>query len=361
MGAVINEELREDLFYFIVFGPGYGESVLLRAPDEDWIVIDGCLAGEDAPAARLLRDSNRRWSCIVLTHPHLDHAMGLDRVLELPGAGPVGCADPSVQDPRRWASSVDPEQQLHHGIVEQVLAAVHDRWTNRPEQRWLLRRGDVRQVGHVTMRVLHPPEELVRNWKGGDVNRLSSALLVEWERLRLLLGADVVNDDWTDIVQVVTDLDNHAALKVPHHGSMDALHEGVGGPPGMRREQRTWVVTPYNRGRKLPGFGEGEGLAWLLDREDRIFLTGLPLRFESQQRGPLITTREGLLSFCPHVLRAQATPVAGPDPACFVAVGFGADGTVHHEIRGAGSVLVCREPSDPTSADIERGRTSPFR
>lgn len=355
----MNRELREDLFYFIIFGPGFGESIVLRAPGEGWIVVDGCLAGGDAPAASLIRDSNRPWSCIVLTHPHLDHASGLDRVLGFPGGGPVGCADTTVEEPGHWRFSADPERHLQHGAVEHVLATIHDRWTTSPEHRWLLRRGDVREVGRVRLRVLHPPEELVRGWRGRDANRLSSALLVEWQGLRLLLGADVVNEDWANIAEDAGDLASHAALKVPHHGSTESLHDVYGGAQETGRKARTWVVTPYNRGRKLPGFRDGEGLAWLLEREDRVYLTGLPVRFESQPKSALVTTRDDLLASDAQSSPPALIPLPPPDPACFVAIGFDAEGTVQHEIRGSGSVLVCRDPNDPAMADIEGGSPCP--
>ncbi len=35
-------ELEDGLLYCIVFGPGFGESILLRNPEHDWVVVDGC-------------------------------------------------------------------------------------------------------------------------------------------------------------------------------------------------------------------------------------------------------------------------------------------------------------------------------
>ncbi len=120
-------KLRDGLLYLIVYGPGYGESVVLRDPAGTWIVIDGCVIDGRSPAAELLREHEAAWSCVILTHPHLDHALGLDRVLEQPGAGPIACAAPAVRRPETWLHSADAETHLREGTVEHVLATIQDR------------------------------------------------------------------------------------------------------------------------------------------------------------------------------------------------------------------------------------------
>ena len=34
--------LDEGRLYIFVFGPGYGESVAVRVPPDEWLVIDSC-------------------------------------------------------------------------------------------------------------------------------------------------------------------------------------------------------------------------------------------------------------------------------------------------------------------------------
>jgi hypothetical protein len=80
----------------------------------------------------------------------------------------------------------------------------------------------------------------------------------------------------------------------------------------------------------------------LLQFQDRIFLTGLPVAHESQMESPCVATRRELaagvkprpLDFdLPGGLSGTVEP-ARDDVSCYVVVAFGADG--HGEIVGFG-------------------------
>lgn len=336
--------LRDELFYLIVYGPGFGESVVLRVPGSTWLVVDGCVANGRSPAAELLAQHDATWSGVVLTHPHLDHALGLDSVLDHSGEGPIGCAAPRLRDPRAWQASQDPEKHLREGTVEHVLSVIHDRWASNPSCRWEMNRGDVRSIGELELTVLHPPPELVSN-PPDDANRLSTALHVKWKGIRLLLGADVVSIDWADIASSFAELNEHAVLKFPHHGSQGAVHDWW----GEGRRDRLWVMTPYNRPPKIPRYEDGHGLAWALQRVDQVHLTGLPVKHQLQGKVPYETTRQALLdgSDPPIELRTdgalrfelQMEPTGVAD-VCFVAAGFDQSGTLADLQHGPGAVVV---------------------
>ena len=339
------DNLRGDLLYLVVFGPGYGESIVVHAPPDTWLVVDGCTVDGDSPVRRLLADSDAAWSCVVLTHPHRDHARGLDMVLAGRGGGPIGCADPRVDDPGRWARSTDPEVHLDYGAVEQVMAVIHDRWTSDPNCRWLLRRGDRRTIGDLGLRVLHPSEGDVTEYQAGDPNRLASALEVTWKGVRLLLGSDVVYDDWEAIHGEFGSLAGHHALKFPHHGSIGSCHSTYGdGASG-----RTWIVTPFASGRLLPRFGDGQGVEWMLKHEAVILLTGLPVAYDFQGRTPYETTRQDLrdgrqprplVETLPGGTLLARAPATMGTARCYIAAGFVENGELADVRHGAGSVLV---------------------
>lgn len=351
--------LRHDLLYLIVYGPGFGESIVLRDSVGTWIVVDGCLANGKSSPAELLAQHDAAWSGVVLTHPHMDHALGLDSVLEHRGSGPIGCAAPTLRDPEVWQKSQDPEAHLREGAVEHVLSVIQDRWTADPECRWEMNRGDVRRFGELELTVLHPHQELAANHPTVP-NRLSTALLVTWRDVRLLLGADVPSLDWENIAEDFDGLGRHAALKFPHHASAGSVHVSWGRGP----RNRIWIVTPYNRGQKLPRYEEDQGLAWALKYVEKVHLTGLPVRHELQGRVPYETTRAALATGSDPVaqtrtlgklrfeLRSEPTQAAD---ACFVAAGFDMEGNLQDLQHGPGA-LVVRElrETDRAEAYTER-------
>jgi glyoxylase-like metal-dependent hydrolase (beta-lactamase superfamily II) len=71
-----------------LFGPGYGECVVLHAGAGDWIIIDCCIdtrSGEVAPlhyVQELGVEVEKQVKHIVASHWHDDHTRGLSRLVE---------------------------------------------------------------------------------------------------------------------------------------------------------------------------------------------------------------------------------------------------------------------------------------
>ena len=112
-------------------------------------------------------------------------------------------------------------------------------------------------------------------------------MLVVWHDLRLLLGADVPSSEWPGIAEAFPfpGLNRHAAMKVPHHGSREAIHPSYAdGDPG-----RFWVITPFYL-QRLPRHedansrGEEEGLCQVLSFVDRVHLTAPPVSSRQRDR-----------------------------------------------------------------------------
>lgn len=141
--------LTDDLLYVVVFGPGYGESIVLRIPPATWVVVDALtIEGDDQiPMRELLRNHGASWSAVALTHPHDDHASGLPALLEEAQQGLVACVAPYVEPPEQWIDSDDAAHQLSRGRVEAALAAIQYQWERRPESRWELVSGNGRTLG----------------------------------------------------------------------------------------------------------------------------------------------------------------------------------------------------------------------
>jgi hypothetical protein len=342
---------HDSLLYLIVFGPRFGESLTLRIPPSTWIVVDGCRMGQLAPAAQLLRDHRARWSCIVLTHAHLDHTLGLDDVLSHDGNGPIGCFAPVVSDPSSWMRSSDPERHLRMGTTEHVLAAIRDRWRVDPSSRWDLKQGEAKQVGEAELLPLWPDAATAASARGVPEdahNRLSTPLLVRWRHVTLLLGADLPTAEWAQVGMRWTDLNRHAGFKAPHHGSPGSISAVYGACPSGHR--RLWILTPWQLGRgKLPRFEDGQGVDQLLGFEPEIHLTSLPADYDLPGPPPFRTTRGELrdgtrprpINRAVGPLRLASRQPTNPDlSAGFVSASFRPDGSLEGLNYGRGSIVI---------------------
>lgn len=350
-------ELQPELLYVIVFGPGFGESIVIRPPESTnvgWIFVDSCQDRGSVPAASLLQDQGGRRACAILTHPHQDHGMGFDEIISTPGDGFVGCTNPMVSRPetvsrsRAWAASADDVAQLHGGRLGATVRAIHARWEDDPSTRWELRRGDQKNIGPVELNVLHPDEQSTRSHPT-QFNELSSPIRVHWQDLVLLLGADLPGPIWETLPEQTPNLSQHALLKVPHHGSENDISNRYA-DDGDRN--RFWIITPYNRGsNKLPNFEPEGGMDTLLDHVDEAYLTALPLA-EKTSRGPHSNKTLDELSQAPPSgpipsvggVSTQPLQPQLPDDKyrCFVGAGFGADGGLEDRLFGPGSLTITK-------------------
>ena len=77
----------EDQIQIVVFGPGFGESILMHLGNRNWFIIDSCINDEESPAAlSFLKDIGvnvaKEVKLVVATHWHSDHTMGLFQTLK---------------------------------------------------------------------------------------------------------------------------------------------------------------------------------------------------------------------------------------------------------------------------------------
>ena len=102
-------------------------------------------------------------------------------------------------------------------------------------------------------------------------NEISAVIEVMFGATRVVLGSDLpaTNYDgtparggWAEVLARHGDLGQHAALKLPHHGSRYAFH------PQLHTEgqHRAWWLSPFNQGQRLPPLG-GDGIAVLVSRK----------------------------------------------------------------------------------------------
>ena len=342
--------LAPDRLQVLVFGPGTGELVLVRAPPNDWMVIDGCRVGTTSYGLQTIQhyQAQANVRLVALSHPHLDHAGGLAELVDAvaPTASPawplLGMLWPA---PLAGRMSRDAATAFRDARVNQALASIRGRWRRRPACRWSMDRGDERPLGDARVRVLSPTtvarDRAFAAWavaRRHDDNQVATALEVEWQGRRLLLGADLVErpgSGWSAVLAMDSDVVRHVGLKVPHHGSDAALHDPL--LAKQPRLGRTFVVSPF-ASRDLPRFGAKEGVGRLLAVAPEVHLTALPRDHDGQAGTPLRIKRSTLAR------RGKGWEIDPPTPGfpdCWVMLEVAKTGAPKI-VHGRGSVVVTR-------------------
>lgn len=338
-------EVDEDALTLLLFGPGYGELALVRAPPGKWLVVDGCSADSAGYGQRVLEHYDAHPSLVLFSHPHKDHANGLREVIESATNGyppenwPKLGMVPALDDARAAGDTWDVEAGLDQGVVQQVVATIVERWRQNPKCRWKLELGTSERLGDATVQVISPTAiettAAIEAWERNarhDWNRAATALWITWRGRSILLGADLVEEPgrgWTSATGQAQ-LHTHDVYKIAHHGA----RKGIG--PQITRalppKLRAWVGTPFVIS-GLPKCADNEAMQTLLAIKDEIHFTGLPVGHEEQALEQRAFTRAELKAKPPP---PQKTTEGFPD--CFVSVTLRSSGEpkVH---RGPGSIL----------------------
>ena len=112
-------------FELTLFGPGYGESIVLHVGDGVWVIVDSCIDNDRAPRAlRYLEgigiDPAQAVALIVATHWHDDHIRGMGRLVDACSQAAFCCAAALCQ--KEFLSAVA-AAELPVVVVDEVVAA----------------------------------------------------------------------------------------------------------------------------------------------------------------------------------------------------------------------------------------------
>ena len=300
-----------------LFGPGYGEAIILHLGGGKWVLVDSCIDPiTKGPVSlsylnRLGVDVAGDVSLIVATHWHDDHVRGISTVFQECRSADLAISTAlSEQEflklislysstPVMRSSGIDEFVHIFRLLEERKKRGVR---FNAPKlalvDRLLFR--DHISVGETTIEAkilsLSPSDEAVFQAllafeklfpdKLESKKRITSpssnhASVVLWCAIgdsRILLGADLEctanpRTGWSVIINDSSSFDQKASVfKVPHHGSKNAHYDGVWNRVLIQNPFA--ILTPYNRGAKrLPS---PDDIARITSLTPHAFLTTRP-------------------------------------------------------------------------------------
>jgi hypothetical protein len=276
-----------------IFGPGYGECILVHLGYEDWMIVDSCIdqRTREQPALSYLRamgiDPLSAVKLVVATHWHDDHVRGMSEVVAECVSAQFSCSL-ALNSPefRVLVGKAGRDQAIKtRGLREfyQLLerlkvraegrpAVVPIRWSDANKRLWHRSEDNTRRAATVTS--LSPSDASITMafQQFGDLipqtdmrrkpiaarrpNHSSVVLVVEVGDHSLLLGADLEETGhpgtgWTVIVDSAERPQGLSSIfKVPHHGSKNADQPRVWSE--MLIDKPIAVLTPFRSGRRLP-------------------------------------------------------------------------------------------------------------
>lgn len=297
-----------------IFGPGYGESIVLYIPQIGWGIIDSCVLQDKKRTVvlpleyllSLLKPQFPKLAFVILTHPHEDHYKGIDQVLQkYPGGTERVCWYEGngvrelktyiVQQKVGWRQVLPGLVEIFNALNEAVKSGAQQRRLS--EMTEVFEQKNIKIEGYGTtdirMMALSPSAASTQKYveklfeafpqPGAPVlpikdeahNLISVALLLKLGDLQIVLGSDVENglDDYTGWKGIVFNRDCPDLwanlVKVAHHGSENGFNS-FAWEKHCSKKKPLAVITPFCKGNvilpkekdveKLKEFSEKVGL-----------------------------------------------------------------------------------------------------
>lgn len=295
-----------------VLGPGFGESLVIRLHDGQWLVVDCCKDGSENLTSRVLDQFGAKdIALLVLTHPDLDHIDGVEdltkkfqigQVWRYPGAGTArdllaklrSTTDKRMEALARTLDAIDSLADANRvfdvsvpftwsasgALVSAIAPVPRDISAFRKSLSDALiewNKGKP-ELGHKVQEFLLGSSKTL----GHHSNPLSVGLVVQWNGSRLLLGGDIESPSdpqrgWGGVVEVLTErnslnlITDVTVAKVAHHGSRGAFSDSAWQLHSQSKPVALAVLTPFSKGSNPPP--HKEVLESLRPRADMLGVT----------------------------------------------------------------------------------------
>jgi len=304
------------------FGPGRGECIVIHLGNNEWCVVDSCIAkGDSQPIAlqyleSLGTDTINGVKLVVATHWHDDHIRGLANVLRVCTSAQFSCSIALDSDQFRLMVAEEASLPLNasSGVKEfaEIFGLLLDRRkANMPKghvapvlagvNRRILHHPALGRPFHASIMALSPSDGLFRrtlvnmqDWTDEDdeasidhpQNETSVVLWIEAGDRCALLGADLetkthAGAGWLGVVESFQGNRKASFYKVAHHGSSNGDSDSIW--TALLEDEPYAAVTPYNSS-NIPG---PDDLKRLKNRTPNLYLTARPTG-RLPKRSPLV-------------------------------------------------------------------------
>jgi len=318
-----------------LFGPGFGESVLIHLGNEEWLAVDSCMDPEHkVPVAlryfdEISVDPAKSLKCIVASHWDNDHIKGIGELFRCSDSAKFHCTaafeeksflaclshwiTPGFVDESGTEELIEVLQELkkrqprHHYVVPEFASANKILWEKNLDVPYIQVRalapssaGIFAMVASLKKKILDAESFEVRRRLPRIVdNHASVVLRIQIGETAVLLGGDIqMRQDssfgWKAILEEFGQKYMSNAYKVPHHGSSNADDDVIW--IKLLSEDPPALIAPYvGGGHNLPTL---EDCRRLQGRTDHAYITALPLAKRYRDPNPAVdrTMREATRS-----------------------------------------------------------------
>lgn len=271
---------RDDL-EISLFGPGYGESILVYTGEGDWLVIDSCVTTDrKTPAALAYLGSigvnpSTAVKLVVATHWHDDHIRGLAALYRACTSAQLVCSQAlRNEDFLALSAAANDRAMMENSGVDEFNAVLAElgkrgdvpRWAladrvlwsrdgNIPCRVWALSPSDkaITQAFQSIGQLLESGGSPKRRIPAPERNHGAVAILLKLGNMSVLLGSDLETTDahdtgWAAVLASPNRPTGKAKIyKVAHHGAASADCPQIW--TDMLNDQPVAILTPFSRGK----------------------------------------------------------------------------------------------------------------
>lgn len=284
-----------------IFGPGYGECILIHIGANKWVVIDSCLnSKKESVALHYLNEIGVPFVNIVqviATHWHDDHIRGLAQIVQeakhciFTFSSALSCDEfftLAANNGLNISTTTTSGIQEFHKILDIInLRGSKLQFADENKQIFLdtelsvsiksLSPSDETRV-HALKKIadLFPQVNMERKRLPSITPNIASVVThIKINDQEILLGADLEESNlqgWSTIISSQTrDSIKANIFKIPHHGSRNADIPQIWSTLLIKHVAA--VVTPYSKGKKLPSNAD---IKRLKENTENLFQTSAP-------------------------------------------------------------------------------------